>query len=510
MRTAAGAAVIVIAAIAGARADAARAAGTPPTSPTPAASVQVNVSGSEVGRPVPPGFVGFSFEFPAVRTYTGSNPHAINPVLVQLIRNLNPGQSPVLRIGGNSTDATWFPAAHVRWTPGIHNTITPSWLATTRALAKETGGKLILGLNLKLNSAAEIAAEANAFLTGIGRQYIDAFEIGNEPELYTITPWYYAGPHQKAVYPRGRGFNFKAYAREVTQYAKLLGGDPLAGPATGSVAWLNKLPKLFGAEPGVKIVTFHRYPLIRCFTQPGDPDYPSIQNLLAPVSSRALLQGVAGDIAFAHQHGATFRLDELGSVACKGEWGVSNTFASTLWVLDTLFSLASSGVDGVNMHTLPQSAYRVFTFDDVHGQWLAGVSPEYYGLLMFTQAAPPGSRLLSVSTPSSPDVRAWATRTPSGAIHVVLINDNLTTTQTIAVQAPSNGAPASLEQLQAPSVSATSGVTLAGQSFDAPTATGRLEGAPQLLQVTPTQGQYSVTLAPATAEMLTLTPASGA
>src|SRR5690242_20138069 len=69
---------------------------------TPTASA-VSVERTEVGRPIPPGFIGFSFEFPAVREYTGPNPHAINPVLVQLIRNLTPRQAPVLRIGGNST-----------------------------------------------------------------------------------------------------------------------------------------------------------------------------------------------------------------------------------------------------------------------------------------------------------------------------------------------------------------------------------------------------------------------
>ena len=63
-----------------------------------------------MGRPIPPGFLGFSFEYQAVRDYTGSNPRAINPVLVQLIRDLNPNQAPVLRIGGNSADETWWPA----------------------------------------------------------------------------------------------------------------------------------------------------------------------------------------------------------------------------------------------------------------------------------------------------------------------------------------------------------------------------------------------------------------
>lgn len=493
---------MVVAAVGAARADTARAATTPPP------SVAVNLGTQTFGRPVASGFIGLSMEFPAVRTYTGSNPHAINPVLVQLIRNLTPGQSPVLRIGGNSADSTWLPVAGVHWNPGLHNKITPSWLATTRALAVQTGGKLILDLNLKLNSAAEISAESHAFLTGIGRQNIDALEIGNEPELYTISPWYYKGAGKKPVYPRSHGFNFKAYAREVTRYAKLLGTEPLAGPATGALPWLTKLPKVFAAEPSLRIVTYHRYPLIKCFTKPGDPNYPSIPNLLAASSSRGLLQpGVGAEIALAHRHGATFRLDELGSVACKGQWGVSNTFASALWALDTLFSMVKAGVDGVNFHTLPQSAYRLFNFRQVDGQWQAGVSPEYYGLLMFTQAAPPGSQLLKISTPTSPDVRAWATRTAAGATNVVLINDSLTDAHNVLVGAPSPAPQAAVEQLTAPSMSAIGGVTLAGQSFGAVTQTGQLTGSPQISSVAPEGGQYSITLGPASAAMLTL-PAS--
>ena len=58
---------------------------------------------------MPPGFVGVSFEYRAVHQYTGRDPRAINPVLVSLLQGLAPGQSPVIRIGGNSTDDTWWP-----------------------------------------------------------------------------------------------------------------------------------------------------------------------------------------------------------------------------------------------------------------------------------------------------------------------------------------------------------------------------------------------------------------
>ena len=56
-----------------------------------------------------------------------------------------------------------------------------------------------------------------------------------------------------------------------------------------------------------------------------------------------------------------------------GKRGVSDTFASALWVLDTLFNLAAVGVDGVNVHTLPGAAYELFTFRYRRG--MAGLRP---------------------------------------------------------------------------------------------------------------------------------------
>ena len=45
----------------------------------------------------------------------------------------------------------------------------------------------------------------------------------------------------------------------------------MAGPATGTLPWLAKLPKLFSVEPGLKVITYHRYPLIRLLHHAGQP-----------------------------------------------------------------------------------------------------------------------------------------------------------------------------------------------------------------------------------------------
>jgi hypothetical protein len=114
--------------------------------------------------------------------------------------------------------------------------------------------------------------------------------------------------------------------------------------------------------------------------------------------------------------------------------------------------------------------------------WRGHVSPDYFGLLAFAQAAPRGSQLLSVGGAGG-SVRAWATRAPDGVTRVVLINFAQRVGQVVSVEAPGARGAASLVRLTAPSAAATGGVALGGQSFGASTTTGVLTGKPQVTAV---------------------------
>lgn len=57
----------------------------------------VRVRSASFGRAVPRGFIGLSFEYGYVFPYTGTDPGLVNPVLVRLIGNLDPGGGFVLR-----------------------------------------------------------------------------------------------------------------------------------------------------------------------------------------------------------------------------------------------------------------------------------------------------------------------------------------------------------------------------------------------------------------------------
>ena len=118
-----------------------------------------------VGTAGPVRLLGFSIEFQAVRDYTGHDPAAINPVLVQLIRNLSPGpgagdadrRRQHRRLVG--PDAGVAAAAYRR----LRAHARAGWRPPARWRAR-SGRRMILGLNLAANEPTLAAAEARAYV----------------------------------------------------------------------------------------------------------------------------------------------------------------------------------------------------------------------------------------------------------------------------------------------------------------------------------------------------------
>jgi hypothetical protein len=470
------------------------------TKPAAARATIVTVDGAPTGRAIARGFLGVSLEFPAIMRYAGSDPSAINPVLVQLLRNLAPGQEPVLRIGGDSTDLTWWRVPDLARPVGVKYTLTPRAIAVMKALVTALGARVILGIDLEANNTRVAAAETRALIGGLGRGRIGFLEFGNEPELYGSFTWDGSG-----ITGRPRGYDFAGYRRDLARMVRALPKVPVAAPATGSVRWFPDVGELLATQRHIAMVTLHRYPLKLCFTPPSEPTYPTIANLLAPAASRGLADSVAADVRISHRRRVPLRIDEMNTISCGSAQAVSKRFASALWVLDALFQMARVGVDGVNIHTYPRATYALFTFEQAHGRWRAFVEPEYYGMLMFAQAAPPGSRFLRLSwrAPGGDSLKAWVTRASDGRLHVVLINDGAHA-QNVTIRDPGSTSASTLERLSAPSLGADHHVTLGGQSFGSETETGLLAGRPATTLVRPEAGQYSFRLAGVSAALLTI------
>jgi hypothetical protein len=452
-------------------------------------------------HPIESGFLGLSLEYTAVPAYAGTDPHALNPTFLALVRNLNPGQAPVLRIGGDTTDWSWVRVRGMRRPKGIRYTIRPNWLRVMGALARALRARLILGINLEADRRRIAAVEGRAMLAAVGRPALDAFEIGNEPELYGTWGWY-TPRGSKPVPGRKPDYSLRGYASDFAAFARVLPHVPLAGPSIANSSWTGRLPELVRSAPRLGVVTIHRYPLRACQTPAASSASPTIAHLLSAPATTGLAATVAPAVRAARARHLPLRVDELNSVSCRGKPGVSNAFASSLWMLNTLFAMARVGVAGVNVHTLPASSYHPFTFDHAGGTWRAMVDPDYYGMLMFAQAAPPGSRLLAIHGTPARDVSAWATRTRGGGVNVVLVNDSTRRASYVPLRLPDERGLAQLEWLRAPSVGATSGVTIGGRGFGRETTTGRLAGRRQRLVVAPVAGEYVVRLPPASAALL--------
>jgi hypothetical protein len=201
-------------------------------------------------RPIPPGFIGLSIEYPSSFAYSGANPAAPDPIFIRLVQELNPSGSPVIRFGGDTTDWTWWPTPGVTRPRGIRYTLTRRWLAVTRATALALGAHLILGINLEANSATVARSEARALLKGIGPSLITGFELGNEPEVYGRLGWYSTSAGV-GVPGRPAGYGFRSY---LTDYAAISSALPrqgsLVGPASGSSSWTAALSRYVAANPG--------------------------------------------------------------------------------------------------------------------------------------------------------------------------------------------------------------------------------------------------------------------
>jgi hypothetical protein len=480
---------------------------TNPTAPpvTPAFTLSI---GQPVGRPVPRGYLGLSIEFQAIRSYTGPDPNHINPVLVQLIRNLSLGQRPVIRIGGDSTDASWVPTPGVTAPPQVTYPLTPSWFSTTGALVRALGAKLTAGINLGADQPALAASEAAHYRQAFGSA-LSAFEIGNEPNVYNKIAAYHT-PSGKPVLTRPSSFGYPEYRQQFRAIASRLGPMTLAGPAlaagptAGPGSWVNTLAGYLKSDPRLRVLTVHRYPLRNCYVGPASPQYPTVAHLLSSYATVGLADSIKPWLAVARGAHRQLRIDELNSVACRGKRAVSDAFAAGLWVMDALFELARMGVNGVNVHTLPRSAYELFRFSHDDGRWSAFVTPVYYGLYLFAQATPAGARLLQVSgAHRPPSLSVWATRAHDGQVRAVIVNESQTKGERLGLRAPAGWrGPASVLAMRAPSVRSRSNVTIGGASFGAETETGVLPRT-RSLQVNPHGGAYGMWVPAGSAALVT-------
>ena len=470
----------------------------------------ITVDVAHPGRAVPASFLGFSLEIPAVAEYAGRASHP-NLALARLLATLAAAQgSPVaLRIGGNSTDESWWdpraaPASgprprYVRYVLGGR------WLAHVAWLERVSRAPVTVGVNLAADDPARALAFARAVRAALPRGRLRTVELGNEPDLYTRSVTFRAGRLVLRRLARRARYDQARYAAEVRRYAALLSAGLGRHPALSAggfagVAWDAALAPLLRGHGGrVGALSAHAYPLDGCPGHAGSD--VQLHRLLSDTASRGLAAGVGRMVAIGRRAGVPVRVTEMNTATCGGLPGISDTFASALWAPGALFAMARAGVAGVDLHAWRGASYSPFAFAATPGGAArARARPLLYGLLLFADAAGHGSRLLGTRVATASGVRAWGTLTRAGGVRVVAVNPSSTEAARVTVALRGAGArPAVLRILRAPGLHARGRVSLAGRVIG---ADGRMHGRDRGVRVVPVGGRWRFELPPASAALL--------
>jgi hypothetical protein len=479
---------VVLAVTAGlARAPVAR---TQPTTP-----VAVSVGANTVGGAIGPHFLGLSFEESTLPIMARD---AARGNLVGLLRSLGPG---VARFGGISADlATTFSTR-----PGARQaraatapldflqpvTITPADFDRLGTLLRAADWTALLTVPLARYDPARATREALAASRGLGRELV-AIEVGNEPNAYPLTglrasTWTFSDYLDQ----------FRAYARHISAAVptvRFAGPDPTQGNESD---WLAQFAR--DARPAV--LTPHFYALSAC-----SDSSPTLEDLFTPALATGQVSALARLGTIGREYRIAVRLAETNNVACQGQAGVSNTFGSALWAIRQMLDAARAGISGVNYHTLPESCFARYSpiCARTPSDYIAGrfrVMPEWYALLFVRQLV--GDRLRrTVVAGLHPGltVDALVSR-PRRRLDFVLVNTDSTTTYQVRLRVPAMRAGGAL-RLLAPTLDATSGVTLGGTQVTR--ATGAWRPDTPLRPISRVGSPFNVAVRPASAVLVRL------
>jgi hypothetical protein len=266
---------------------------------------------------------------------------------------------------------------------------------------------------------------------------------------------------------------------------------------------LENLPAFLDAESAsLAAVSQHWYAEAACRGRQNPPDI-LLKAHAANASGRMLLKSVA----LTHAKGLPFEIGEMNSVACDGQAGVSDTFASALWMVDSLFELAKAQVDAVFIHGDSSDVYNSFRFKVDKSQVpyrysIDVVRPEYYGILLFKRAVPPGSRLLPTPQPANESLKCWATIDETGTTRVVVVNKHQSDFGTVTVDGGGYNEGV-IVRLTAPGYTAKDGIRIGGRTLDN-SEDGLLRGKDESETAVRRDGGFELRVPPTSAALLTL------
>ncbi|KAF9057944.1 glycoside hydrolase family 79 protein [Panaeolus papilionaceus] len=349
-------------------------------------------------------FLGISFELSFMDEYFGNDTSTIPLPMLNHLQGIRRrlGDNPLrLRVGGNSMDTSIYnpnggsPMVQLSGVNTNNTNNQPAdygpllWDVLAKVSSNIGGISYLVGLSL-MNpddpSVPIIAADASKKLDSA----LDAFLLGNEPDLYT------GHGHRPNIANYTTAIYIDEYKNVSSKLASTSAGNLLtkgilAGP-TICCSWnLDRLlddgyVSTFNDQ--LKYVTVQHYPQNNCFG-PGKnryqiPYYAQHSNVveLAAWQNPGINMVTSGK--------QQLIMSEFNSASCGGLPGMSNTYVvGTMWTIDYALQMASVGYSAAFLHTRERGiTYNLFTVPDgpdgSAGAWIT--NPTYYSLVVLAEA----------------------------------------------------------------------------------------------------------------------------
>jgi len=327
------------------------------------------VAPEKVGPTVPADFVGLSYE--KIQLADPAFFSADNKGLVGLFKKLAPAS---LRLGGRTSEFSRWKAASAATepvrqvtprsaanepAPELRYAVTPQTIQGLAGFLDATRWSCIYGLNLGTGSVEENVAEAEYVASKLGK-HLDFFQLGNEVDLY--------GRHLRDA----DAWTVEVFVEEWLQQARAIHRRvPGARFGLPDIAWnsqwLHRIAELFSTEkdlPKIAALTHHYY-----FVGPPSNPNATIPQMLSPDLRIEKTAEAVHDAAVSLK--TRYRMTEGNSCYDGGKAGLSDTFASALWVADYLLKLALLGYSGANIHGGSSAAIAAALGGKLPGEELA-------------------------------------------------------------------------------------------------------------------------------------------
>ena len=373
-----------------------------------------------------------------------------NADLIGLFRRLGLG---VLRIGGNSVERNV-------WTPGgagqTSGQIAPSDVDALAGFVKASGWKCLYGVNLEGiahgTTSPELAADEVVYAAKQLGPSLLGIEIGNECDIYGHPQNAFAGHWSLGQF-------IDLWERFRKAILAKTPGVAVTGPASASNYEKWTIP--FG-----KTVTSNQITLLTQHYYRGNGRLPISTAEFLVTPDPKLEKELAALDAAAKEIGVPYRMAECNSYYHGGANGVSDSYASSLWVIDFLFDCALNRASGINLHGGGNGGGYTPIAND-HGR-VVEARPEYYGLLLFTLAGQ-GELYAANLSAGGLNATAYAVKPASGGLNLVVVNKDLKQNLELTAHLPHRARSArllALTQLSSgtaePELLAHSGVTIQG------------------------------------------------